>query len=155
MSFNSNRHSVVVGCSGKLVKRSAEVVLRDKHGCGRRIFAKHYRPFAQAAGRTCDNLSGGRRSRLDGRNNAMRQPKEYRRPAKLQAMIHPGDGKAPIECSVVEIAERTALLSVSDADAVPISFVLTFAGGTQVHRQCTVLSRQPGQIVVLMLKSEP
>jgi hypothetical protein len=92
---------------------------------------------------------------LDGRNNAMRQPKEYRRPTKLQAMIHPGDGKAPIECSVVEIAERTALLSVSDADAVPISFVLTFAGGTQVHRHCTVLSRQPGQIVVLMLKSEP
>jgi hypothetical protein len=60
----------------------------------------------------------------------MRQPKKRRRPTKLQAMIHPGDGQSPIECTVVEIAERTALLSVSDADAVPITFVLTFAGGT-------------------------
>jgi hypothetical protein len=85
----------------------------------------------------------------------MRQPTEYRRPTKLEATIQPGDGKAPIECTVVEIAERTALLSVSDADAVPITFTLTFAGGTQVHRQCAVLSREPGQIVVLMLKSEP
>jgi len=85
----------------------------------------------------------------------MRQPKEYRRPTKLEATIHPGDGKASVKCTVVEIAERTALLSVSDVDAVPISFTLTFAGGTQVHRQCTVLSREPGQIVVLMLKSEP
>jgi hypothetical protein len=91
---------------------------------------------------------------FDGRNNAMRHPKEYRRPTKLEAKIHPGDGKAPVECTVVEIAERTALLSVSDVDAVPISFTLTFAGGTQVQRQCTVLSREPGQIVVLMLKSE-
>jgi hypothetical protein len=55
----------------------------------------------------------------------------------------------------LEIAERTALLSVSDAEAVPITFTLTFAGGTQVHRQCAVVSREPGQFVVLMLKSEP
>ena len=68
-------------------------------------------------------------------------------------MIHPGDGQPPTECTVVEIGERTALLSVADADAVPISFTLTFAGGTQVHRQCTALSREPDKIVVLMLKS--
>jgi hypothetical protein len=54
---------------------------------------------------------------------------------------------------VVEIAERTALLSVSDAEAVPVSFILTFAGGTRVQRQCTVLSREPGKIAVVMLKS--
>jgi hypothetical protein len=58
-----------------------------------------------------------------------------------------------MECTVVEIAERTALLSVSDADAVPITFTLTFAGGTRVQRQCTVLSREPGKIAVVMLKS--
>jgi hypothetical protein len=78
---------------------------------------------------------------------------EFRRATKLQAMIHPGDGQSPMEFTVVEIAERTALLSVSDDNAVPISFTLTFAGGTRVQRHCTVLSREPGKIAVLMLKS--
>jgi hypothetical protein len=69
-------------------------------------------------------------------------------------MIHPEDGnQLPIECTLVEIAERTAVLSASDPDAVPITFVLTFAGGTQIQRQRTVLSREPGKIVVVMLKS--
>jgi hypothetical protein len=82
----------------------------------------------------------------------MRQPKERRRQTKLDATIHSQDGQPLMECAVLEISESTALLSVPAAEAVPISFILTFALGTRVQRRCTVLSREDENITVLMLK---
>jgi hypothetical protein len=82
----------------------------------------------------------------------MRQPKDRRRQTKLDATIHSEDGHPLMECAVLEISESTALLSVPDAEAVPISFILTFARGTRVQRRCTVLSQEDENITVLMLK---
>jgi hypothetical protein len=82
----------------------------------------------------------------------MRQPKERRRQTKLDATIHSEDGRPLTACAVLEISESTALLSVPDGEAVPITFILTFARGTRVQRRCTVLSREDDRITVLMLK---
>jgi hypothetical protein len=82
----------------------------------------------------------------------MQPPKEHRRPVKLPATIHRGDGQSPVPCTVMEISEHRARLSVPDADFIPVEFTLTFAGGTQVQRQCIVLSREKGQITVMITK---
>jgi hypothetical protein len=52
----------------------------------------------------------------------------------------------------MEISEHRALLSVPDADSIPVEFMLTFGRGTQVQRQCTVLSREQGEITVMMMR---
>jgi len=70
----------------------------------------------------------------------------------MPATIHRGDNQSPVDCTVTKISESSALLMVPDADMIPITFTLTFAGGTRVQRHCTVLSREHGQITVVMMR---
>jgi hypothetical protein len=83
----------------------------------------------------------------------MPPPTKYRRPVKILGTIHRGDNQAPVDCTVTEISESSALHLVPDADMIPKTFTLSFAGGNQVQRHCTVLSREHGQIAVVMMKT--
>ena len=82
----------------------------------------------------------------------MKPPNELRKAVTLPATIHFGDGRSPVDCTVIEISETSALLSVQSADLIPDNFMLTFAHGAKVRRHCIVVSREPGQISVEMTK---
>ena len=81
------------------------------------------------------------------------QPEEdSRQPVTLPAMIHCGAGQPPVICTVRAISEKSARLSVPDADAIPDTFMLSFASATKVMRRCTVVSREQGQIIADMTR---
>ena len=82
----------------------------------------------------------------------MKPPNELRRVVTLPGTIHLSDGRSPVDCTVIEISERSARLSVPNVDLIPDNFMLTFAGGAKVRRHCIVVSRESGQISVEMTK---
>jgi hypothetical protein len=75
---------------------------------------------------------------------------EPRRPVSFPAMIHCEAGQAPVQCTVTGIAEKAAQLFIPSGNPVPDTFTLSFGSDTKVHRRCTVLSREPDQIIVAM-----
>jgi len=78
---------------------------------------------------------------------------ELGQPVTLRATIHCGAEQSPVKCTVMEISEGAARLSVPNADSIPDTFTLSFSDGTKVLRQCTVQARAPGQISVVMTKA--
>ena len=82
----------------------------------------------------------------------MKPPNQLRRVVTLPGTIHFSDGLDPVDCTVIEIAERSARLSVPNVDLIPDNFLLTLASGAKVRRHCTVVSRESGQISVEMTK---
>jgi hypothetical protein len=71
----------------------------------------------------------------------MNTPIEKRHPVSLPATIHRGGDQSPVDCTVTEISER-------NPDFIPDTFMLTLAGGMNVRRRCTVMSREPGEVFV-------
>jgi hypothetical protein len=81
----------------------------------------------------------------------MEPPNNQRRPVALPATIHRGDSQSPVECTVTEISETGACLSVSNADFIPSTFMLSFACGTNVQRKCTVVPPKRGHKKTVLL----
>jgi hypothetical protein len=57
-----------------------------------------------------------------------------------------------VDCTVTEISDTAARLLVPNADFIPETFTLSLASGAKVQRQCTVQSRERGQISVVITR---
>jgi hypothetical protein len=73
---------------------------------------------------------------------------DRRHRTKIGASISRGMDGPAIGCTVVEISDRSARISVPNEELVSNEFTLLFGGTKKVGRQCEVVGRNHGEILV-------
>jgi hypothetical protein len=73
--------------------------------------------------------------------------KEIRKPVGIPGRIVLSEG-APIECTLQDISQGGAKLSVLDLRAIPDTFVLLLSSSGSVRRNCKVVRRAMGEVGV-------
>ena len=79
------------------------------------------------------------------------QRKAKRQPFQLTAFVDLGDSSPPLPCTVTDISESGARISIDGVGAVPVEFSLVMTRNGRLRRHCNVVWRSDAQIGVMFV----
>jgi hypothetical protein len=84
--------------------------------------------------------------------NTSEKRRTIRRSISYPALIDPGDGSPPRECSLCDASKEGAQLMVADPASLPERFILALSADGAARRRCQIIWRQEKLVGVRFLK---